>query len=164
MNPFLTAADTKELDKVAKKTEKTAEEVAALQAATEGQKELKIKEAGIKYEAIQFASEKKRELEAEMANAFKNGGVVTIRITAQEKTSDEPVEMEINLSNLAVGNNAPLVTHRENIRVQTISFVNQQIQLANQELREADPVSLEAYQVQRKKAASAATAKAETKA
>ena len=150
MNPFLSSTDNQQLEQVARKTERTAEEVAALQKATEGQRELKIKEAGIRYEAIQRAANSKRQLDAELANAFKDGGAVTIQISAQHKDSENPVTMEVNLSNMVVGNNAPLVTHRENIRVQLISFINQQVQLAGQQLREADPVSLEGYLAARK--------------
>lgn len=150
MNPFVTAADQAALKEVAKATEQTAEELAALQKATEGQKELKVKEAGIQYEAIQKAAETKRALDAMLAEAFRKGGPVTVSVTAQASDADAPVEMRINLSNLAVGNNEPLMTHREHIRVQTVSFVNQQVQLAMQQLREKDPVSLDQYLAERK--------------
>lgn len=153
MNPFVSAQDQQDLEAVAKASAQTAAELEALKKATEGQKELAVKQAGIEYEAIQKAATTKNELDKMLAEAFQQGGLVTLKISAQASSADAPVEMEVNLSNLAVGNYDPLVTHREHIRVQVVSFINQQVQLAHQQLREKDPVSLEVYLQEKKRMA-----------
>lgn len=153
MNPFITADVQKELDEIAKDNKKTAAQVEALQKATEGQKANAVKQAGLQYEAIQTAAATKNLLDNELAEAYRKGGVVTIKVSAQAADSEKPVEMEINLSNLVVGNNQNLATHRDRLRVDMVSYAAQQVQLAMQHLREQDPVSLDTYLEEKKKQA-----------
>lgn len=99
--------------------------------------------------AINRFREQKTALDKALSAAFKEGGKVTLTLSAHVATADEPIAMEIDLSNTELNSDQQIQQHREFIQVNAMQLAGQQATLAENKIK-ADFPGQHAYYVANK--------------
>ena len=137
---FLTTKDQAAIDKLAEKEKKVAQEAEKAQAAAQQKADLEQEKIDIQLAAIHRFRDSKNALDKALAAAFKAGGKVTLTFFAHAATADEPVTIEIDLSNTELNRDQQIQNHREFIQVNAMQLAGQQATLAENKIKADYPV------------------------
>lgn len=137
---FLTTKDQAAIDKLAEKEQTVAEEAEKAQAAAQQKADLEQEKIDIQLTAIHRFRDSKNALDKALSAAFKEGGKVTLTLSAHPATADEPVTIEIDLSNTELNRDHQIQSHREFIQINAMQLAGQQATLAENKIKAEHPV------------------------
>ncbi len=133
------------MQKLAQQEQTLAEEAEKAQAAAQQKADLEQEKINIQLAAIQRFRSEKNAMDKAISTAFQEGGKVTLTISAQAATADEPVTIDIELSNTELNRDQQIQKHREFIQVNAMQLAGQQATLAENQIKADHPVQYAHY-------------------
>lgn len=114
--------------------------------------EVEQKEFNLVFGALERNQNLSREMEERANRAIKDGGIIKVSLSVQGPNDEEPHSIHLDLSNPTVGQNPGLLTYRDRLLNDGISYFRQNITQVMQQLRQSNPQQLSVYNQKKREA------------